>query len=119
MALGCDEGCRLGKDGFKAFHGAEGHDFGLGVVGARGEDFGPVGEHVDVRRRRGVDICHENGARDFAEKRRLFVIRFDQGQVDVRRPDFQREGGESGAGANVDNAERVRRGGENSPRRFG
>ncbi len=40
----------------------------------------------------------------FAEESGFLVIGFDQGEVDVRGPDFQGKGGKSGAGADVEDA---------------
>jgi hypothetical protein len=86
----------LGEDGGEVLYGAEGYDVGAGEVGAGGEDFGSVGDYIDV----GQYKC----AGDFAEENGLLVIRFDQRQVDVRGPDLQGKGGETGAGADVEDA---------------
>jgi hypothetical protein len=86
----------LGEDGVEALYGSEGYDVGVGEAGAGGEDFGSVGDYIDV----GQCKC----AGHFAEEGGLLVIRFDQRQVDVRGPDLQRKGGESGAGADVEDA---------------
>ena len=89
----------MGEDGFEVLYGSEGYDVGTGEAGAGGEDFGSIGYYIDVGQ------CKRAG--HFAEEGGLLVIRFDQRQVDVRGPDFQGKGGESGAGADVENARRA------------
>ena len=84
----------MGEDGFEVFYGSEGYYFGTGEVGTGGQDFGSVGDYIDV----GQCKC----AGHFAEEDCFLVIGFDQRQVDVRGPEFQGEGGESGAGADVE-----------------
>ena len=101
----------MGEDGFEVLYGSEGYDVGTGEAGAGGEDFGSIGYYIDVGQ------CKRAG--HFAEEGGLLVIRFDQRQVDVRGPEFQRKGGEPGAGADVEDARRMRRRGENSLRRRG
>ena len=95
----------MGKNGFEVFYGSEGYYFGTGEVGTGGQDFGAVGDYIDV----GQCKC----AGHFAEEGCFLVIGFDEGQVDVRGPEFQGEGGESGAGADVEDA--GRRGGVGVP----
>lgn len=70
-------------------YGSEGDDVGLG-----GEGFGAGGYYIDVRQCKGTD--------DFAKKGGFLVIRFDEGQGDVRRPDFDRKAREAGAGTDVE-----------------
>ena len=89
----------MGEDGFEVFYGSEGYYFGTGEVGTGGQDFGSVGDYIDV----GQCKC----AGHFAEEGGLLVIRFDQRQVDVRGPQFQGKGGESGAGADVEDLGRT------------
>ena len=71
------------------FHGAESYYLGMGEVGTGGQDFGSVGDYIDV----GQCKC----AGDFAEKDGFLLIRFDQSQVDVGGPEFQGKSGEAGA----------------------
>jgi hypothetical protein len=86
----------LGKDGFETLYGSESYYVGAGEVGAGGEGFGAVGDYIDV----GQCKC----AGHFPEEGGLLVIRFDQREMDGRGPDFQGKGGESGAGADVEDA---------------
>lgn len=48
-----------------------------------------------------IDIRQCKGADDFAEEGGLFLVGLDQGEFDVRGPEFERDAGESGAGAQV------------------
>jgi len=89
----------LGEDGFEVFHGSEGYYFGTGEVGAGGQDFGSVGDYIDVGQ------CKRAG--HLAEEGGFLVIRFDQREIDVRGPEFEGKGGESGAGADVEDAGRT------------
>ena len=70
----------MGEDGFEALYSAEGHEVGLGGVGACGYGFGSVVDYIDVRQ------CKCAGY--FAEERGFFVIRFDECQMEVRGPDL-------------------------------
>ena len=94
----------MGEDGFEVLYGSEGYYVGAGEVGAGGERLSPVGDYIDV----GQCKC----AGYFAEEGGLFVIRFDQREVYVRSPDFQGKGGESSAGADVEDARRAVVGGQ-------
>ena len=83
-----DQGCGGGKDGVEALDGAEGdqvescrYGFGAGVL------------YIDIRQ------C--KGAGDFAEEGGLLVVGLDEGEGYLRGPEFDREAGESGAGAQV------------------
>jgi len=89
----------LGNDGGEMFHGSEGYYFGTGKVGTGGQDFGSVGDYIDVGQ------CKCSG--HFAEEGCFLVIGFDQRQVDVRGPEFQGKSGESGAGADVEDVGRT------------
>lgn len=81
------------EDGVEVLYGSEGDYFGMGgVIGFR-NDFGSVGDYIDVRQCKCADC--------FAEEGRFLVIGFDHGQMDVRGPDLYGEGGKSGAGADV------------------
>ena len=86
----------MGNDGGEMFHRSEGYYFGTGEVGTGGQDFGSVGDYIDVGQ------CKRAG--HFAEEDGLLVIGFDQRQVDARGPQFQGDGGESGTGADVEDA---------------
>ena len=70
----------MGNDGGEMFHGSEGYYFGTGKVGTGGQDFGSVGDYIDVGQ------CKSSG--HFAEEGGFLVIGFDQRQVDVRGPEF-------------------------------
>ena len=86
----------MGEDGFEVFHGSEGYYFGTGEVETGGQDFGSVGDYIDVGQcKRAGHLAKEGG---------FLVIRFDKRHVDVRGPELQGEGGESGAGADVEDA---------------
>ena len=89
----------MGENSLEVLHSPEGHHFGLGRVGLAGNGLGSIGNYIDVRQYK----C----AGDFAEEGGPLVVGFDQGEVNVRRPDLQGKGGESGAGADVDDARRT------------
>ena len=74
---------------FEALDGAEGYEVECLVV----KGFGAGVLYIDV--------CQCKGAGDFAEKGGLLVVGFDQGQGDVRGPEFDGDAGESSAGAQV------------------
>jgi len=80
------------EDGLEMFDGAEGDE--VGGREASGHGFSAVRDYIDV----GQCKC----AGDFAEEGGLFVVRFDEGQLDLGRPDFERQAREAGAGADVD-----------------
>jgi len=82
------EGSSRGEDGFEALDGAQGYH-----VVARGESFGARVLYIDVRQ------CKSAG--DFFEERGFLMIGLDQGEGDVRSPEFDGDAGESGAGAEV------------------
>ena len=64
-----------------------------------GQDgFGAFGYYIDVRQCKGADYLAEEGS--------FLVIRFDERQVNFGGPDFYRKSGESGAGAEIDDAGR-------------
>jgi hypothetical protein len=52
-----------------------------------------------------IDVRQCKGAGHFAEEGRLLVIGFDQGEGDVRSPEFDGESGEAGAGTEVGEAD--------------
>ena len=93
-SVGGQEGGGGGEDLFEAFDGAEGHEVGAREVWLGGEGFGAGGDHIDVGK------C--KGAGHFAEEGGFPVIGFDEGEVEVGRPDFEREGGESGTGTDIE-----------------
>ena len=67
------------------------------TAGKAGLDrFGSLGYYIDIGQFKRADY--------FAEKGGFLVIRFDEREVDVGRPDFQGEGGEAGTGTEVDDA---------------
>jgi len=68
---------------------------GSGEVLAAGHGFGPVSEYIDVGQ------CKFSG--HLAEEGGLPVIRFDEREVNMRGPELQGKGGESGAGSDVEN----------------
>ncbi len=65
---GSQESYGLGEDGFEALYGSEGYYIGVGAE-AGGDDFGSVGDYIDV----GQCKC----AGHFAEEGGFLVIRFD------------------------------------------
>jgi len=75
-------------------YGSEGYYVGFRKVWTSDEGFRPVGDYIDVRQ------CKCPGY--FAEKDGFLLIGFDQGEMDVGGPDFDGEGGESGATAYVE-----------------
>jgi len=94
-ALGCQEGDGQGEGAVEFLDGSEGDDIGAGEFGggAGGYGFGTFGDYIDVRQ------CKFAG--DFAEESGFFMIRFNEREMDSGRPDFERESGKSGAGADV------------------
>jgi hypothetical protein len=92
-SLGGKKGDGMGEDGVEAFDGAEGNEVGFGEGGVGGEGFGAGGNYIDIRQ------CKCAG--NFAEEGGFFMIGFDQGEVDMRGPEFEGKGGESGAGADI------------------
>ena len=54
-----------------------------------------------------IDVRQCKGAGHFAEEGGFLVIRFDECKVDVGSPDFEGESGESGSGAEVEDAGRA------------
>jgi len=79
---------RYGKDQRKSFNSAEGNY----MVGL-GKGFGAGGLYIDVRQCKGAD--------NFAQERGFLVVGFDQGHMDFRGPEFDRDSGKSGAGTEV------------------
>jgi hypothetical protein len=80
-------------------YGSEGYYVGFRKVWTSDEGFRPVGDYIDVRQ------CKCPGY--FAEKDGFLLIGFDQGEMDVGGPDFDGEGGESGATAYVEDVRRA------------
>ena len=76
------------------FHSPQGHDVGWFEAGLGGNGFSPISDYIYVRQ------CKCTS--DFLKKGGLFVIRFDQGEVNVGSPDLQGKSGESSAGADVE-----------------
>ena len=70
----------MGEDFVEMLYGSEGYYFGTGGVGTGGQDFGSVGDYIDVGQ------CKRAG--HFAEEGGFLVIGFDQRQMDVRGPEF-------------------------------
>lgn len=67
---------------------------GFGISGASiGEGLGALGDYIDVRQCKGTS--------NFTEESGLFVIGFDERQMNFWRPDFYGKTGESGSGAEV------------------
>jgi len=89
-ALWGQEGCGREQDMVEALDGTQGHEGG----GGRREVFGAAGEYIDVRQCKCAD--------GFAQEGYFFVVRFDQGDPRVRRPDFHGQAGEAGTGAEID-----------------
>ena len=81
-----------GKDVLEAFDCAKGDD----VERFFGEGFGAGVLYIDVRQ------C--KGAGDLAKECRFFLIGLDQGEGDLWHPEFDGDAGESGAGADVGQA---------------
>ena len=89
-ASGAREPDSGGKHRVESLDGAEGHGVGCGsgnILGAR----------IYY-----IDICQCNGTGDFAQERGFLLIGLDQGEANFGSPDFYGEGGESGAGADVE-----------------
>lgn len=88
-AFGCDQAGGDRQDRFEALDCAEGDH----VEGRAGQGFGAGGLYIDVRQCKGAgDLFQECG---------FFVVGFDEGKRDLRRPEFDGDAGESGAGAYV------------------
>ena len=94
--MGGQEGGGQGESAVEIFYRTERDHVGFGEFGAGGESFGALGKYIDVRQ------CKCAGY--FAQESRFLVIRFDECKVDVGRPDFEGESGESGSGAEVEDA---------------
>lgn len=92
---GLDESGGRGHDRFEALDGPQGNQVERGGR----ESFDANALYIDVRQ------C--NGAGQFAEEGRLFVIGLDEGEGDFRGPEFERDAGESGAGTDIGNLEAV------------
>jgi hypothetical protein len=56
-----------------------------------------------------IDVRQCKGAHDFAEEGGFLVVRLDQGEGDLRGPEFDREAGEASAGTEVGYGEAVGR----------
>lgn len=76
-ALRGHEGCGREQDMVETLDGTQGHEGG----GGGREVLGAAGEYIDVRQCKCAD--------GFAQEGYFFVVRFDQGDLRVRRPDFQ------------------------------
>lgn len=79
-----------GEDRVKAFDCTHGNDMG----GCWRHLFGAGGNYID--------ICQCKGAANFAEKRCLLLLGFNEGHVNRRSPDLNRNTGEAGAGSEVE-----------------
>src|SRR5439155_15103028 len=79
------------QDGLEALDGAQGHDPCL-----PGKVLGAGGDYIDIRQ------C--KGTANFLQEDGFLLIRFNQREVNLRRPDFNGNAREAGAGAYVDNA---------------
>ena len=86
----------MGEDGFEVLYRSEGYYFGTGGIGTGGQDFGPIGDYIDV----GQCKC----AGDLAKEGGFLVIRFNHCEMDLRSPHLQGNGGKSGTGADVEDA---------------
>lgn len=93
-ASGGEEAGSGGESGFEALDGAE-SDHGRLFW----KVFGAGGEYIDVRQCKGAD--------DFAEEGGLFLVGFDEGNAEMRRPDLDRKAREAGAGAQVDQVRNI------------
>lgn len=89
-ALRGHEGCCRENDLVEALDGTQGHEGG----GGGREVFGAAGEYIDVRQCKCAD--------GFAQEGYFLVVRFDQGDLRLGRPDFQGQAGEAGTGADID-----------------
>ncbi len=73
----------MGRACVEALDSAKGDDMWLGS----GVILGAAAKYIDVRQCKGAD--------DLAQKRRFLVVRFDQGEMEVRRPDLDGQAGEA------------------------
>jgi hypothetical protein len=87
-ACGSDQAGSDRNDVGEALYGTKGYE-----VEARlgGEGLGAVGVYIYV--------CQYKGSGHFAEEGGFFLIRFDQGERDVRGPEFDGESGQASTGA--------------------
>ena len=83
-----EEASGSGKCRLEALDGAEGDNISLA-----GEVLGAGGEYIDV--------CQCKSADGFSQEYSFLLAGFNQGEVEVRRPDFDGQAGEAGAGAEV------------------
>jgi len=88
-ASGGDQGAGDGENGCEAFDGAQSDD----VEGGGRKGFGAGVLYIDVGQ------CKSAG--DLAQEGGFLVVGLDQGEGDVRSPEFDGEAGEAGAGAEV------------------
>jgi hypothetical protein len=87
-ARGSDQAGGDRNDIGEALYGTEGYE----VEGGMGrEALGAVGVYIDV--------CQYKGAGHFAQEGGFFLIRFDQGERDVRGPELDGESGQASTGA--------------------
>jgi len=87
-ARGSDQAGSDRKDVGEALYGTEGYEVEGGLSR---EGLGAVGVYIDV--------CQYKGAGHFAEEGGFFLIRFDQGERDVRGPELDGESGQASSGA--------------------
>ncbi len=92
-ACGSDQAGRNRNHFGEALYGTEGYQV---EAGWGGEGLGAIGVYIYV--------CQYKGAGHFAEEGGFFLIRFDQGEGDVRGPEFDGESGQASTGAQVSDA---------------
>ena len=98
VAGGSEEARSQRQDGFEVLDRSQRDQVGGREVGAQtgGEGLGALGHYIDVRQFK--------FAGHFAEEGGLLVVRFDERELDGRRPDLQGESWKAGTGTDVDNA---------------
>jgi len=89
-ARGSDQAGGDRKHDGEALYGTEGYELEAGLGR---EGLGTVGVYID--------ICQYKGAGHFAEEGGFFLIRFNQGERDVRGPELDGESGKACTGAQV------------------
>jgi len=90
---------RYGEDGFEFLNRAESDEVGGRERWAEAisDGFGTAGHYIDVHQ------CKSAG--HFAEECGFLVVGLDQDELDRRGPEFERNGRESGAGADVEDTD--------------
>ena len=104
MKLGCaDQQGEAARGSEQA--GSERKDVGEALYGTQGYEVeGGLGREALGAAGMYIDICQYKGAGHFAEEGGFFLIRFDQGERDLRGPELDGKSGQARTGAQVSDA---------------